>query len=364
MINVIPIDILMASLITIAAFVIAVISLVFIRRRLEKIAGKTRTKIDDYACMMLRGPTTIFIIAFVAFLAISYWDTILPGILPEWLSSNLGTINMAIGVVVATSIVALIFNIFFGTHVKRAIVQGPETETTYRMITRIAVIIIYIVGFAIAATVLFPGAIGSLTTLLFGAGFLAIVIGMAAQRVIGNILSGINVSITRPIRIGDAVRIKEEFGFVEDIGLRHTVIRTWDNRRMMIPNSVLDDETIINYTAKDPKKLFGVTVNVPYDTDVEKVAEIMKSEAKKHPGVLPELDPIFQVLNFEEGAIGLRLLFMAKDQSTAFGAACDIRRSVKRRFDEEGIRISCPSRYIISSSSPTTEKSVDKVAVE
>ncbi|MBS7642980.1 mechanosensitive ion channel [Candidatus Bathyarchaeota archaeon] len=251
------------------------------------------------------------------------------------------------------SILALITRKYFGRLIKEHIIkQYPERETAFRLIQRCVVIGIYLAAAAISASLIFPGLGAYAVSLLIGAGFLGIVIGMAASRVIGNIISGFNVILTRPIRVGDAVMLRGEFGFIEDITLRHTVIRTWDNRRMMIPNAVLDDEVIINYSIKDPKKLAPIVVSVPYDTDLEKVAKIMVEEAKKHPDVLPELEPIFQVLDFGEGAITLRLLFLAKDQPTAFNTACALRRTIKKRFDEEGIRISCPVRYVIPAEKP------------
>ncbi len=260
------IDILKAILVTATSFIMAVLVLVFIRRWLKKIAGKARTRLDDYAVMLFRGPVTASILFFAAIFTIRYLDTSFPGLLPEWLSLNLDAVTAAVGILVATSIVGLLFNKFLGSRVKRIIAESPESETIYQLVTRIIIILIYVVGGLFALSAVYPGISGTLTTLLFGAGFLAIVIGLAPQKVIGNVLSGINVAITRPVRLGDAVVIRGEFGFVEDIGLRHTVIRTWDNRRMIIPNSVLDEEVIINYTAKDPKKLFGITVGVPYDT--------------------------------------------------------------------------------------------------
>jgi len=251
------------------------------------------------------------------------------------------------------SILAMITQKYFARLIEEHIIkQYPERETAFRLIQRFILIGIYLAAVILSATIVFPGLGAYAVSLLVGAGFLAIVVGMAASRVIGNVISGVNVILTRPIRIGDAVMIRGEFGFVEDITLRHTVIRTWDNRRMMIPNAVLDDEVIINYSIKDSKKLAPIIVSVPYNTDLEKVAKIMAEEAKKHTNVLPELEPIFQVLDFGEGAITLRLLFLAKDQPTAFDTACAIRRTIKKRFNEEGIRISCPVRYMIPTEKP------------
>lgn len=153
-----------------------------------------------------------------------------------------------------------------------------------------------------------------------------------------------------PVRIGDQVVIRGEFGTVENVTARYTVIKTWDNRRQVIPNTVLEGEVLINYSLTDPIKLFPITFAVPYDTDVEVAEKITVEEAQSHPKVLKSLKPIFQVLDFSQGAITLRLLFLAKDQSTAFGTACDLRLSIKKKFDAAGIKLSCPTLYIASDS--------------
>ena len=170
--------------------------------------------------------------------------------------------------------------------------------------------------------------------------------------------AGTDVYKNSPIRIGDQVIVRGEYGTVEDVTPRFTIIKTWDNRRQIIPNQVLDKEVLINYTLTDPQKLFTLMFYVPYDTDLDKTREIMIQEAHEHPNVLKTLDPIFQVLNFTEGAIALRLLFMAKDQPTAFNTGCDLRFSIKRRFDKAGIKLSCPARYII----PESKISVNQLA--
>jgi small conductance mechanosensitive channel len=170
--------------------------------------------------------------------------------------------------------------------------------------------------------------------------------------------AGTDVYTNSPIRIGDQVIVRGEYGTVEDVAPRFTIIKTWDNRRQVIPNQVLDNEVLINYTLTDPQKLFTLIFYVPYDTDLEKTREIMIQEAREHPNVLKTLDPIFQVLDFAEGAITLRLLFMAKDQPTAFNTGCDLRFSIKRRFDRARIKLSCPARYIL----PESKISVNQIA--
>jgi small conductance mechanosensitive channel len=170
--------------------------------------------------------------------------------------------------------------------------------------------------------------------------------------------AGTAVYKNSPIRVGDQVIVRGEYGTIEDVTPRFTIIKTWDNRRQVIPNQILDKEVLINYTLTDPQKLFTLMFYVPYDTDLDKARKIMVQEAREHPNVLKTLKPIFQVLDFTEGAIALRLLFMAKDQPTAFNTGCDLRFSIKRQFDKAGIKLSCPSRYIV----PESEISVDQLS--
>jgi small conductance mechanosensitive channel len=340
-------DLLILAVILISTVVTAALVLLVIRRYLERLSMRTETKLDDYLVNMISGPLSAFIIATGVVVALRYWDSRFPGTLPAWVVINFDGFNSALIILIVTTVAAFIISNIVVKRIKSITDGKPEQETAFHLVNRILVGLIYFLGGMAALSALFPWLWGSLTTLLFGAGFLGIILGLAAQKTIGNFLSGVNINITRPIRMEDAVVIRGEYGVVEDITLRHTIIRTWDNRQMIIPNAVLDEEIIINYTLKDEKKLFPVVVSVPYDTNVEQAKEIIVSAAKKHPNVLQELEPIFQVLDFAEGAITLRLLFLAKNQPTAFGTACDLRFSIKKQFDDAGIRISCPTRYIV-----------------
>ncbi|MCW4005694.1 MAG: mechanosensitive ion channel family protein [Candidatus Bathyarchaeota archaeon] len=158
--------------------------------------------------------------------------------------------------------------------------------------------------------------------------------------------AGTDVYTNYPVRIGDQLLFRGEFGTVEAVTPRFTIIRIWDNRRQVVPNSTLDNEVFINYTLNDPEKLFSVVFYVPYDTNLDQAKELMIKEAQAHPDVLKTLKPIFHVLDFTQGAITIRLLFSAKDQSTAFTTACDLRYAIKKRFDTANIKLSCPSTYI------------------
>jgi len=256
-------------------------------------------------------------------------------------------IKVAITLIIA-SILSLIVRKYFSRYIHKYVIKNNEQQSAiYRLIEKIFVGLILIGALYFSLNTFFPQTAQYLSGALIAAGFLSIVIGLAAQKTLENFFAGFSILLSKPVKIGDAVVISNEYGTVEDITLRHTIIKTWDNRRMVIPNSVLNQDIIINYTMTDKKKLYNITVGVTYDTDIDKVEKIMVNEAIKNKNVSNELRPIFQVLDFANNAITLRLLFISKDQPTAFNAGVDIRKAIKKQFDKKGIKFSTSSIYVI-----------------
>ena len=251
----------------------------------------------------------------------------------------------------------LLLSRFFGTLVK----AQPRFETVYRFVRRLIVGLVAVIGVMATTFTAFPEAGGLIASLFVAAGFASIVIGLAAQSSLSNIISGILLSISQPMRIGDAVMFRNEFCFVEDIRLMHTVLRTWDNRRLMVPNSVLQSEVVVNYSIEDPTMLVPIFVQVSYESDFEKAMEIMVDVARRHPDFLPvEGLPNAVVMEFGDSGIVLRLLTRAKDQPTAFKMARDLLREIKKEFDKHGIEVPYPRRYVVVSK--RMEEKISKIA--
>jgi len=246
------------------------------------------------------------------------------------------------------------------------------------------IVVFYFIG--IIAVIFSIPSLQSLSIALFtGAGVVGIIIGFAAQSTLSNIIAGISLAIFQPFRVGDRLDIMNEYGKVADLNLRHTVIITWDNRRLIIPNSKISNEAIINWTIEDPAVIWPIDVGISYDADIDKARKIMIEEARKHTNVMPHhevkysvikpsllksdilnmgfidapvlnaVDPDFRergivkvnVTELGEYSVKLRLLVWFKDRSVAFGSGCEIREAIKKRFDEEGIEIPYPHRTII-----------------
>ena len=195
-------------------------------------------------------------------------------------------------------------------------------------------------------------------TLFAGAGIAAAVIGFASQEAFSNIISGVFIVIFKPFSVGDYIKLlsSSQIGVVEDITIRHTVIKSIENRRIVIPNSVISREAILNSSLKDPRVKFNLEVVLIYETDIEKALNIMKEEAEKHPDFLDArteveklngMPPVIaKVVALEDNGVRCRAYVWAKDNDTAFEMKCDLLKTLKERYDKEDIQISHAQRLM------------------
>ena len=250
--------------------------------------------------------------------------------------------------IIGTVIVAHVINRALVTYFKFASDKLKIDETTYTVVRRILTITIYIIGIAVVIT-LIPGLPDLMLGMAAGAGIAAIVIGFAAQKVLSNVFGGISIAIYRPFRVGDVVEMEDEYGTIEDITLRHTVIRTWQNKMQIIPNSRISEDTIVNWTIEDLTVLWKVEFGISYDSDIDLARSIILDEIDKHPDVMHEEDKEAKVRVTELGdfAVKLRANFWVSDRPTAWGTGAEIRESVKKRFDREGVEIPFPYRTLV-----------------
>ncbi len=246
-----------------------------------------------------------------------------------------------------TLIVVLFLDKIIKKWVDRVVSRSPSLKTSYVFMRRILISLIIIMGVSFVTFTAFPELGPAIASLFIAAGFASIVIGMAAQATLSNIIAGIMLSLSQPIKLDDAILFRNEFCFVEDLNLMHAILRTWDNRRLMVPNSVLQSEVIVNYSAKDPTKLVPVFVDVSHEADLDLAMKIMVDVARRHPECLPIGDlPNAVVMEIHENGVRLRLLSRAKDQPTAFMMARDLLRDIKKEFAANGIEFAYPRRHI------------------
>jgi small-conductance mechanosensitive channel len=190
-------------------------------------------------------------------------------------------------------------------------------------------------------------------SLLAGAGILAAIVGFASQQAFSNIVSGIFIVLSKPFRVNDRLKIKEIYaGTVEDITLRHTVIRDFENRRIIVPNAIIANEILVNADYNDDPVCKFVEMSVGFKTDINHVKNIIADEIGKHPLYLDRRTDddkakgvplvIVRVVRMTDWALILRGDAWAVNPTKAFDLYCDLLESIKKRFDKEGIEIPYP----------------------
>jgi small conductance mechanosensitive channel len=152
---------------------------------------------------------------------------------------------------------------------------APEAVTRYRVLRRSIVTAIVFVGF-MSSLLVIPQVRAVAGGVLASSAVVGLVIGFASQRTIGNVVAGILIAITQPLRLGDVVEVQGVQGVVEEIGLTYTWIRTPDNDRFVVPNEKLASDTIRNSTIRGRDTFVEVTTQVPAGPGLARVLESLE----------------------------------------------------------------------------------------
>lgn len=194
-------------------------------------------------------------------------------------------------------------------------------------------------------------------SLLTGAGILTVVGGLASQQVLGNIVSGFMIIFFRPFRIGDKITLSGNYtGIVEDITLRETIIRDSGNNRVIIPNSQISTQIIVNTNHTDNRVCIFIEVGVGYSSDLDLAMNIMTEEISEHPLLIDHRTEeqkkdgtpvvVVRLTSLGDSAITLKAWAWAENSGNGFILQCDSYANIKRRFDQAGIAIPFPQTTI------------------
>jgi len=274
----------------------------------------------------------------------------------EKLFGEFRTATIIVIIIVATVLVALLFNWFAKRYIKRSLIAHGRDLTSFQFFRHIISALIYIVGIAAALTQIPEFKIVG-HSLLAGAGVISLVAGLASQQALSNIMSGILIVVFKPFRLNDKITLRGTFtGVVEDINLRQVVIRDVENNRIIIPNSVISSDLIVNAHMNDTRCCKMIDFSIGYSSDMDKALDIMREEVLKHPLRIDErskadiknnVPPVIaRVVGMGDSAVNLRVWAWAKNPADAYPMFCDLLQSIKNRFDKEGIEIPFPQRDV------------------
>jgi small-conductance mechanosensitive channel len=187
-----------------------------------------------------------------------------------------------------------------------------------------------------------------LAALAFISGAVAIGVGFGAQNIINNFISGWILMWERPIRIGDFLEIGSAYGTVESINTRSTLIRRTDGVHMLIPNSALLENTVVNWTLIDHLVRTKVRVGVAYGSPVERVRDVIMQAAQEHKDTLKDPAPLVIFDDFGDSALIFDLYFWvnAEGERDLRAIRSDIRFHITKLFDADGIVIAFPQQDV------------------
>jgi len=176
---------------------------------------------------------------------------------------------------------------------------------------------------------------------------LSVGIGFGLQYIAADIASGFILLFERPIRIGDRITIGEDEGDVQSINLRTTVVTTNDQIAIIVPNSKLVSQRVVNWSYGDPRARIAIQIGVADDSDIDLVTRTLVEAAKGVTYVLPDPEPCVQFLKFGDYSLDFRLLVWTNQPRRHIQIRSDINYRIARLFRERSIRIPYPTQEFL-----------------
>ena len=205
----------------------------------------------------------------------------------------------------------------------------PEVETRYRVLRRAVTSTIIAVGL-FSALLVIPEVRAVAGALLASGAILGVILGLAAQQTLGNFIAGLLIATTQPVRIGDRVSYADENGIVEEIGLTYTFIRTVDRRRLVVPNSKLASDSIVNASIRSQETFAEVSIPVPLAADLDGAIDALRADVSE------ERDGDVYVSSLD-GTATVTLRAAATDEVAAERLEHELRLRAHRRLRALGV---------------------------
>jgi small-conductance mechanosensitive channel len=237
--------------------------------------------------------------------------------------------------------------------VERALARDKHDHLDRMAVKFLAKLLRYCVyGFAVVAYTHFVPSLSSLgTASLTSISVITVIVGLAAQNTLGNLVAGISLLLYRPFKLGDRLQVVAptgvETGVVENLTLGYTLLKTDDNRRVVVPNSLMASQTTINLTGNDPRVICSVPLTISYGAEIDRARGIILAAAGRHPKA--EKVSGCPLTSLGAGGMVLTVDVWCADAFTAITLRCDLLEEITRRFAADGISIPYPQTIRIES---------------
>lgn len=269
-----------------------------------------------------------------------------PGVVTDVLGEQVGNAAFQVGIFVVSFVVLwfvgkVVVQPLVGRVLKRRSLDRHARKPLLKITRFVVVFVALAVAFAVAG---YGNLLTSIATIAAAA---TLAIGLALQNVIRNFVSGVFIYVERPFKIDDWIEWDDGTysGIVEDISLRVTRVRTFDNELLTVPNSSLTENVVKNPVDAERLRLKFV-FGIGYGDDIGKATDIIIEEAEKHDGILDDPAPSVRTTELADSYVGLQSRIWIEDPSRSdfVKTRSEYVENVKNRFDDEGIEIPFPQR--------------------
>ncbi|MDD1682206.1 MAG: mechanosensitive ion channel family protein [Methanoregula sp.] len=308
-------------------------------RWLESKAGETDTSWDDIMIAAIGTPVQFTIIVLAIYYGVTLFD-ILPGSMQWVLDPSYVTVFY---IFISAWIIATFLHSIIHIYGRRYAEQSA-TDMDDRLVELLELVIRYVIWFAAVMAILKVFNI-DITPLIAGAGIAGIAVALAAQDLISNFFGGAIITVDKPFKVGDRIKVDDFYGDVTSVGTRSTRIKTLDNQIVTIPNNKLTTNIIINYSEPDPKLRMTIPVSVAYGTNPLRVKEILLEIAqdaiKNTEYLLEDPAPTVYFLEFADSSLNF-ILRIWTEKNIPEDVKDTINCRIAERFTQEGIEIPFP----------------------
>lgn len=276
-----------------------------------------------------------------------------------WLGGIVVNVAFIAIVVLLAAVAVRLVNQFFRRAVQKMLDAGNPAATAFSYLRYFALAAVYFTAFAVIVSNIPPLAAG-MNKLFAAGGVVAVVIGFASQQAMGSIVSGFMILTFKPFVIGDVVNVVSSgvSGTVEEITLRHTIIRTIENKRVIIPNDTMDSAIIENANHTENKVCLMLDIGITYESDIAHAMRIMREEIMKHADYFDNRTEaekqagappvVIRVQELADSAVVIRAQLWARDNGTAFAMRSDLLKSIKERCEQERVDIAYPHLVVVA----------------
>jgi small-conductance mechanosensitive channel len=305
-----------------------------IRRVLPSLARRTTTTFDD-EFLERSGDELRWLVVLLMVLPATARLTFLSDGLRDLLKSA----YFVVGLILVFLVVWKLINLAGEWYQRQAEEQKREAELgpVIILLVRIARITVVIV----AVVILLAHFGVNVTAFVAALGVVGLAFSLAAQDSIADAIAGFLILVDQPFRVGDRIEIEGEgtWGDVVEIGLRTTRIRTRDNRMVIVPNSIIGKNQVINYTYPDPRYRVETHVSVAYGSDIEAARAVISAAARKVEGILPDLPVDVLYVEMGESAIVFRLRWWIESYEDTRRMFDRVHTTVHKALEAAGIEI-------------------------